>query len=81
MPSKFIFVKDAAEFKKLTGEVKFKLFIPRGELKLGRPTVIRSTSKGNNMIVFGFVDLVAAAKMETNEPVPDGAVTTTYFKV
>lgn len=81
MPSKFIFIKDSADFKKLPGEVIFKLFIPRGELKLGRPTVIRSTPKGNNMIVFGFADLVAAAKLERNEPVPDGAVTTTYFKV
>jgi hypothetical protein len=81
VPSKFIFVKDPAELTKLTGEVTFKLFIPRGELKLGRPVVIRSTSKGNNMIVLGFANLVAASNLEKNAPVPEGAVTTTYFKL
>ena len=84
MSSKLIFVDGLAELTKLenkAGGVKFKLFIPRGELKIGRPTRIWSTRKGTNMVVIGTAELVAIAKLTPRDNVPDGAVTTTYFKV
>jgi hypothetical protein len=33
------------------------------------------------MVVIGTAELVAIAKLTPGEKVPDGAVTTTYFKV
>jgi len=85
MTSKLIYVDGLAELAKLEskiGLVKFRLFIPRGELRIGRPTLIRSSSTGTNMLVaIGTGDMVAVAKLKPGECVPDGAVTTTYFKV
>jgi hypothetical protein len=82
---KTLFVDGLAELEKLekqSADIKFKLFIPRAVAQFTKPLRVWSTSNGtSNMIVIGTADLVAVAKLRTGEPVPDGAVTTTYFKL
>ncbi len=82
--SRLIFVDGLDALTKLentSGDVKFKLFIPRGEIRIGRPTLIWSASNGTNMlVVIGTANMTAVAKLRAGEHVPEGAVTTTYFK-
>jgi hypothetical protein len=83
--SRIIFVDGLEALSKLessAGRVKFKLFIPRGEMQIGRPTRIWSASAGKSMlVVIGTASMTAIAKLKEGETVPDGAVTATYFKV
>lgn len=82
--AKLVIVDGLAELAKLenqAGEVRFKLFIPRAALQCGRPIRIWSTRNGTNMLVVGTADLVAVTKLIPGEQVPDGAVTTTYFRL
>jgi hypothetical protein len=84
MGAKLVIVDGLAELAKLesqAGDVKYKLFVPRGTIRMGRPTRIWSTKDGTNMVIIGTADLVALTKLIPGEQVPDGAVTTTYFKL
>ena len=83
--TKLIIVDGLAELKLLENQsvkLKFKLFVPRAEMQTKAPMRIWSTTDGkNNMVVIGTVDFVAVSKMKPSERVPEGAVTTTYFKI
>jgi hypothetical protein len=86
MPSSrliYVDILDAlSKLESTAGAVKFRLFIPRGEMRIGRPTRIWSASNGTNMlVVIGTASMTAVAKLKVGEHVPEGAVTTTYFKV
>ena len=80
---KLIIVDGLPELDKLEtqSKVKFKLFIPRGTIKTKAPQLIWSTHDGTNMVVIGTADFVAVSKMAAGQPVPEGAVTATYFKL
>jgi hypothetical protein len=85
LSSRLIFVDGLDELSKLerkAGDVKFTLFIPRGEIKIGRPTRIWSASNGTNMLlIIGTTNMTVIAKLKTGEKVTIEAVTTTYFKL
>lgn len=73
-------VEDLEELEKQAGGVKFKLFIPRAVVQFKTPFRVWSSATGTNMVVIGTADLIAVAKMLPGEKVPEGAVTTKYFK-
>ena len=73
-------VEDLEELEKQAGGVKFKLFVPRAVAQFKTPFRVWSATNGTNMVVIGTADLIAVAKMLPGEKVPEGAVTTKYFK-
>lgn len=69
------------KFEDQADKVKFKLFIPRCAMQIGKSPRLWSTKNGPNYVVIGTPDVIAISKLPAGAHVPDNAVTCTYLKL
>lgn len=61
--------------------VKYKLYIPKAQIKTSGSRLIWSTRDGTDKIVLVTSDVIAVANLPPGEKVPASCVKATYFRI